>query len=329
MADTEIGTKLSASNEQTTAWERNTINRLLSAGIIEQRRARRWGIFFKSLIFLYLFLILMVSSPIDWTSGSIGTGRHTALIDVQGVIADNSTASADNIVSALRAAFQDKNTAGVILRINSPGGSPVQAGYINDEIQRLRVQHPNIRLYAVITDICASGGYYIAAAADKIYADKASLVGSIGVLMDGFGFVGSMEKLGVERRLLTAGQSKGFLDPFSPVKEEDVQHVQGLLNDIHQQFIDTVKRGRGERLKETPELFTGLIWTGEQSVELGLVDALGGSSYVAREVIKVENIKDFTARENYLDRLSGSFGMAMAKLLAVNFGLSAERPTLR
>lgn len=329
MADAEIETKLSASNEQTTAWERNTINRLLSAGIIEQRRARRWGIFFKALIFLYLFLILLVSSPIDWTSGSIGTGRHTALIDVQGVIADNSAASADNIVGALRAAFQDKNTAGVILRINSPGGSPVQAGYINDEIQRLRVQHPNIRLYAVITDICASGGYYIAAAADKIYADKASLVGSIGVLMDGFGFVGSMEKLGVERRLLTSGESKGFLDPFSPVKEEDVQHVQGLLSDIHQQFIDTVKRGRGERLKETPELFTGLIWTGEQSIELGLVDALGSSSYVAREVVKVENIKDFTARENYLDRLSGSFGMAMAKVLAANFGLPAQEPSLR
>lgn len=308
------------SNQQTN-WERNMINRLVFTSINEQRRARRWGIFFKSLFAIYLLAFLLIYLPEDWSS-SVAVGRHTALVDLQGVIADDSEASADSVVAGLRAAFKDKNTAGVILRINSPGGSPVQAGYINDEIKRLRSEHPNIPLYAVITDICASGGYYVAVAADKIYADKASLVGSIGVLMDGFGFVGTMEKLGVERRLLTAGSNKGFLDPFSPVKEEDVQHVKGLLGKIHNQFIDTVKQGRGIRLKENADLFNGLIWTGEQSVELGLVDGLGSSSYVAREIIHEANIVDFTLRENYLDQLTGRFGMAMANALYSSFKLS-------
>ncbi|MEO5702567.1 MAG: S49 family peptidase, partial [Gammaproteobacteria bacterium] len=290
MVDTEADNKPSnastpATNEPTTQWERNLINRLVFAGISEQRRARRWNIFFKSLFFLYLLILLVMYLPDDWTGSGMAVTRHTALLDLQGVIADDSEASADNIIHGLRAAFKDKNTAGVILRINSPGGSPVQAGYINDEIRRLRTEYPSIPLYAVITDICASGGYYVAVAADKIYADKASLVGSIGVLMDGFGFTGTMEKLGVERRLITAGENKGFLDPFSPVKEDDVQHVQGLLGDIHRQFIDTVKRGRGKRLKENADIYNGLVWTGEQSVKLGLIDGLGSSSYVAREII--------------------------------------------
>ena len=330
MADNETEIKLSPSSEQTTAWERTMISRLLSAGIDEQRRARRWSIFFKSLFFLYLFLLLIISLPKDWRSDGVSSaGRHTALVDMQGVIADNSAASADTIVSGLRAAFKDKGTVGVILRINSPGGSPVQAGYITDEIQRLRIQYPAIPLYAVITDVCASGGYYVASAADKIYADKASLVGSIGVLMDGFGFTGTMDKLGVERRLLTAGGHKGFLDPFSPVNEEEIKHVHGLLNDIHRQFIDTVKHGRGARLKDSPELFSGLVWTGEQGVGLGLVDGLGSSSYVAREVIKAETIVDYTPRENYLNRLTERFGLTMAKSLSASFGLHANGPTLR
>jgi protease-4 len=228
------------------------------------------------------------------------------------------------VVSGLREAFKDKNTVGIILRINSPGGSPVQSGYIYDEIMRLKGLNPDIPLYAVITDICASGGYYIASAADEIYADQASMVGSIGVVMNGFGFTDAMDKLGVERRLMTAGTNKGFLDPFSPLKEEEVSHVKGLLGNIHQQFIDAVKSGRGERLSESPEIFTGLIWTGEQGVQLGLVDALGSSSYVAREVIGNEKIVDFTPRPDYWERFADRIGMTMANVLSSQFSMSLK-----
>lgn len=296
-------------------WERETLNKVLFAALKEQRSTRRWGVFFKLLFFGYLFALLLLYLPEDLTGGSRSLSKHTALVEIGGVIADDSNASADHVISGLRAAFKDKNTQGVILRINSPGGSPVQAGYINDEIVRLRDKYPDVPLYAVITDICASGGYYVAAAADRIYADKASIVGSIGVLMDGFGFVGTMEKLGVERRLLTAGEHKGFLDPFSPAKQEDVTHVQGMLKEIHQQFIATVRKGRGDRLKESDDLYSGLMWTGEQSLEMGLVDALGSSSYVARDVIGAENIVDFTPRGNYLDRLAERIGMTLGKTL--------------
>lgn len=305
--------KTPVNNGEPKSWERETLNKVLFATLNEQRRARRWSIFFKLLFFVYLFTLLLIYLPEDLSGGNISLGKHTALVEIEGVLADNSNASADHIISGLRAAFKDKNTAGIILRINSPGGSPVQAGYINDEIVRLRAKYPKVPLYAVITDICASGGYYVAAAADKIYADKASIVGSIGVLMDGFGFVGTMEKLGVERRLLTAGEHKGFLDPFSPVKKEDVAHVEGMLKDIHRQFIATVKKGRGARLKESDTLYSGLVWTGEQGVEMGLVDALGSSSYVAREVIGAENIVDFTPRTNYLDRFAERIGLALGK----------------
>ncbi len=298
-----------------TAWEREALNKVLFASLKEQRSTRRWGVFFKLLFFGYLFALLLLYLPEDLTGGSMSLGKHTALVEVEGVIADDSNASADNVITGLRAAFKDKNTQGVILRINSPGGSPVQAGYINDEIVRLREQYPDVPLYAVITDICASGGYYVAAAADKIYADKASIVGSIGVLMDGFGFVGAMERLGVERRLLTAGEHKGFLDPFSPARQEDIAHVQGMLKEIHQQFIATVQKGRGARLKESDDLYSGLMWTGEQSLEMGLVDALGSSSHVAREVIGAENIVDFTPHANYLDRFAERIGMALGEML--------------
>ena len=299
-------------------WERNLISRVALASLQEQRRTRRWGIFFKSLMFIYLAILLILYLPGKiGSSGGMSSGQHTALIEVQGVIADNTEASADNLITSLRTAFDDKNTAGIIMRINSPGGSPVQAGYVNDEIYRLRELYPDIPVYAVITDMCASGGYYIAAAADEIYADKASIVGSIGVLMDSFGFTGAMEKLGIERRLLTAGEHKGFMDPFSPAQPEEQQHIKGLLNNIHQQFIDVVKKGRGDRLQaDNDSLFSGLVWTGEKSVELGLVDGLGSSSYVARELIGVEQIEDFTRHPDYFEQIAERIGVAMAEVLA-------------
>ena len=312
------------SKEQSEAeWERDVLNRLAFASLNEQRRSRRWGIFFKALVFIYIGALLFYM-PSQWSTKTISTGNHTALIDIEGAIAVNTEANADTIVTALRAAFKHKNTKAVILRINSPGGSPVQAGYVYDEIRRLRKKHENIKLYAVISDVCASGGYYIAAAADEIYADKASLVGSIGVLMNGFGFVDAMEKLGVERRLLTAGAHKGILDPFSPVKKEELQHVQGMLDGVHKQFINVVKEGRGNRLKDSPEIFSGLFWNGEEGVELGLVDGLGSSSYVAREVIGVEKIVDFIVRENVFDRFADRIGAAVASIIVQNIGLQSS-----
>ncbi|TGO03696.1 peptidase S49 [Candidatus Thiomargarita nelsonii] len=312
-------------------WERDILRDLAFATIKEQRRARRWRIFFILLFFTYLFVTLAIFVEPDWLSGNEdAANKHTALVEVEGVIAADTQASADKIVTSLRRAFKDEKTAGVIIRINSPGGSPVQAGYINDEIKRLREKYPDIPVYAVATDMCTSGGYYIAAAADEIYADKATIIGSIGVLMDGFGFVGAMEKLGVERRLLTAGENKGFLDPFSPMKEEDMAHIQSVLKDVHNQFITIVKQGREKSLTEkgklelldNPELFTGLLWTGEKAMELGLVDALGSSSYIAREIIKAEKIKDFTSKPNYLDRFAERLGVTMARTLAQQFKLA-------
>jgi len=311
--------------EKEIAWERELVNRLAFASLNEQRRARRWSIVFKSLLFVYLFALLLVIVPDQLGGGSVSIGRHTALVEVKGVIADGTDASADNIVTGLRNAFADKNTVGVILRINSPGGSPVQSGYVYDEIKRLREMHPAIPLYAVVSDMCASGGYYIAAAADSIYANKASVVGSIGVLMNGFGFVGTMDKLGVERRLLTAGEHKGFLDPFSPSRPEDVEHIKSLLGDIHQQFITAVKQGRGERLKEDPQLFSGLVWTGEQGMALGLVDGLASASQVARDVIGAEDIVDFTPRPRYFERLAASLGAAMANSIGSVLGMGQVR----
>ena len=295
------------------SWERDLVNRLAFASLNEQRRSRRWGIFFKSLLWLYLIIVLLMFVRQGLPNADFVSGKHTAVIDLQGVIADDMDASADNIIKGLQAAFKDDNTAGVILRINSPGGSPVQAGYINDEIHRLRSKYPATPLYAVVTDICASGGYYVAVAGDKIYADKASIVGSIGVRMDSFGFVAAMEKLGVERRLLTAGEHKGFLDPFLPENPADVRHVQGLLDSIHRQFIAVVKQNRGDRLKENPDLYSGLVWTGEESVELGLVDGIGSAGFVAREIIGVEKLKDFTQRSDLLEQVSDRLGMAIAK----------------
>jgi protease IV len=282
---------------QKDGWERNLLEGLALSSLKEQRRSRRWGIFFKSLTFIYLFVLLFLAMGWLSSSGVRLSDKHSALVDLQGVISDDSVSSADNVIKGLRLAFEDLNTQGVILRINSPGGSPVQAGYINDEIRRLRTVYPDIPLYAVIADVCASGGYYVAAAADKIYVDKASLVGSIGVLMNGFGFTGTLEKLGIERRLLTAGDNKGFLDPFTPLDPQQKDHAQVLLGEIHEQFINVVQQGRGDRLKDVPEIFSGIVWTGEKSIELGLADEIGSAGFVAREVIQAEYIVDFTTRE--------------------------------
>ncbi|MCB1850985.1 MAG: S49 family peptidase [Gammaproteobacteria bacterium] len=321
--------KNSGGDAQAQGWERELLKELATASLKEQRRARRWGIFFKLLTFAYLTAVLVV-----WLQGEIPEStlkpgsKHTAVVEVEGIIAPDSEASADKVITGLRKAFKDSGTKGVILRINSPGGSPVQSGYINDEVVRLKEKYPDIPIYAVVTDLCASGGYYVAAAADKIYVDKASIVGSIGVLMNGFGFVESMEKLGVERRLLTAGVNKAILDPFSPLKESDVVHIKRMLERIHQQFIATVKAGRGERLKESEELFSGLFWTGEESVQLGLADALGSSSYVAREVIGAEEIVDFTAKEELLERLAKRLGAGATAALAAIVGVEST-PVLR
>lgn len=303
-------------------WERQTLEKVALAAVTEQRRARKWGIFFKILGFLYLFLILFMAKGLMSSADLPSAKTHTALVDLEGVIAPGNQASAERVIEGLQAAFKNKHTKGVILRINSPGGSPVQAGQINDEIKRLRALNPTIPLYAVVEDICASGGYYVAVAADKIYVDKASLVGSIGVLMDGFGFTGTMDKLGVERRLMTAGENKGFLDPFSPVDPRQKEHAQTMLSEIHQQFIQTVKKGRGARLKETEGMFSGLIWTGARSIELGMADAIGSMDYVAREVIKAEDIVDYTPRQSLADRFAKRFGAAAAQ--AVLPGLSTQ-----
>lgn len=298
-------------------WERDLLERLSFAALTEQRRARRWGIFFKLFFASYLVLILVIAQSDSW-SGKALTTNHTALVDVEGVISANSLANADNVISGLRAAFENKSAQGIVLRANSPGGSPVQAGYINDEIKRLRAKYPKTPLYAVIGDVCASGCYYIVAAADKIYADKASVVGSIGVLMNGFGFVETMKKVGVERRLMTAGEYKGFLDPFGPVKPAEARHAQQMLDEIHQQFIETVRQGRGKALKETKTMFSGLFWTGEEAIKMGLVDSLGGTSYVAREVIGAEEIVDYTYRENVFDRFARRLGTAMAQTISTD-----------
>lgn len=296
-------------------WERQVLEKLATAALQEQRRARHWTIFFRLLTFVFLFALLFLA--LGW----IGKrevplpGKHTALVELRGIIGADSPSSADNVTSGLQEAFKDRNTQGVILRINSPGGSPVQAGYINDEIRRLRAKYPDIPLYAVVEDVCASGGYYVAAAADKIFVDKASIIGSIGVLMDGFGFAGTMDKLGIERRLLTAGDNKGFLDPFSPINPAQKEYAEKMLAEIHQQFIQVVRQGRGKRLKETPETFSGIVWTGQKSIELGLADAMGNVDYVAREVIKAENIVDYTPKEGLAERFAKRFGAGVANTL--------------
>ncbi len=310
-----------------TGWEKQMLQQMLNATLTENRRSRRWGVFFKLLGFGYLFLLLgMVFWSDKLDMSEVTAAEHTALIKVEGVISSESKASADKIVTGLRDAFEDKKTKGVILRLNTPGGSSVQSRYINRELARLREKYPDIPVYAVCVDICASGGYYIAAAADEIYADEGSIVGSIGVLINGFGFVDTLDKLGVERRLMTAGENKGMLDPFSPVTPEEEAHVERLLAEVHQQFIDAVKEGRGERLQyqDHPELFSGLFWSGEEARKLGLVDKFGSSSYVAREVIGAKEIVDFTPKEELWDRFAQRLGAGAAEVLGRWGGLDSR-----
>jgi protease-4 len=297
-------------------WERKVLEKLAFEALAEQKRGRRWGIFFKLLGFGYLAVILWLA--LDWgQADKIGDGaKFTALVNLNGVIKANGDANAEHVISGLQAAFEDKHTAGVVLHINSPGGSPVQSGIINDEMRRLRAAHPEIPLHVVVEDVCASGGYYVAAAADKIFVNKASIVGSIGVLIDGFGFTGTMEKLGVERRLLTAGESKGFLDPFSPQNEQHKVHAKQMLSEIHGQFIDVVRNGRGKRLKETPEMFSGLMWSGAKSIELGLADGYGTVDSVARDVFKASDVRDFSVKQNFAEKFARQFGTEMADSMA-------------
>jgi protease-4 len=303
----------SATSKSSTApgWERAALERIALAAIHEQRAARRWKIFFRFAFLAVLGVIAWGVISLGNSSGSATRGRHTALVTLNGEIAAGGQASAENISTALDSAFEDKDTVGVVLEINSPGGSPVQAGMIYSEIHRLRAKYPAKPLYAVVDDMCASGGYYVAAAADKIYVDHASIVGSIGVLMEGFGFTGLMDKLGVERRLHTAGVNKGLFDPFSPETDAAKQHAQEMLDQIHTQFIDAVKRGRGTRLKDSPDVFSGLFWTGQQSVEMGLADGFGDTDSVARDVFKAEDVVDYTVKENIADRVAHKFGASI------------------
>jgi protease-4 len=321
MTDSEPGSRPDGGDGR---WERELISKLAMAALAEQRRARRWGIFFKLLFFAYLTFLLV--ALIDWESAGVSSGKkHTAMVDLTGIIAPGNDASAEKVNASLQAAFKDKNTQGVILRINSPGGSPVQAQTIYDEMRRLRKKYPEIPLYAVVEDVCASGGYFVAVGADRIYVSKSSIVGSIGVLMNGFGFTGLMDKLGVDRRLITAGENKGMLDPFSPLSPQQRDYAQKMITEIHEQFINTVKAGRGPRLKESPELFSGLVWNGARGVDLGLADALGSVEYVARDVIQAEEIVDFTVKENLTERLVRKFGAALGQTLAATISGAIHR----
>jgi protease-4 len=287
----------------------SSLERLAMEVLRQQRSDRRWRVFFR-LAWLGLVLVVLWLSFFQRGSGSTHSLPHTALVEVRGEIAVNSEASAELLVGALKSAFEDPGSQAVVLRINSPGGSPVQSGIVNDEIRRLKAKHGK-KVYVVVEEMCASGAYYIAAAADEIYVDKASIVGSIGVLMDGFGFTGAMEKLGVERRLLTAGSNKAMLDPFSPVNERQTAMAQAMLDQIHQQFITVVKEGRGARLKETPDTFSGLFWNGEEAVKQGLADGLGNLDFVAREVVKAEEVIDYTPQPNLAERVAKRFGASI------------------
>ncbi len=318
------------SEPQPPQWERSVLERIALKALDEQRRARQWGALFKLLWFILAFLVL--AAAMGWLGRpggeTVTTGRHTALVSLEGIIAPEGKASSERMVKALDRAFKDPDTKGVVLRINSPGGSPVQAGRINDEMRRLRARYPRIPLYAVVQDLCASGGYYVAVGADRIYVDKASLVGSIGVIINGFGFTGAMDKLGIERRAYTAGENKDFLDPFAPENPGQRAYAKRMLDEIHRQFIRVVRQGRGARLKETPEMFSGLVWTGEESVQLGLADGFGSVESVARDVIKAERIVDYTPEDTVFEalarRVGASFGTAFGEAAARVLAPAAE-----
>lgn len=318
-----------AANPSVSNWERETLEKLVFATVQERRAARRWSIFFKLSFLTVALLALWAYYDFNFNGSDVeNLGRHTALIEINGEIEAEGSGAADTVIPSLNKAFSDPGSAAVVLRIDSPGGSPVQAGIIVDEILRLKRGYPDKPLYVVVDEICASGGYYIASAADRIYVNKASIVGSVGVLMDSFGFTGTMEKLGVERRLMTAGENKGFLDPFSPQSDKHKEHAQAMLNEIHQQFISVVRAGRGKRLKETPETFSGLYWTGAKAVEMGLADGFGTVDTVARDIVKAEDIVDYTAHEGLPERVLKKFGAAVGENAVKALG-GQGRPQLR
>lgn len=314
-------TAQNAAANETLPWERKLLEKLAFASLREQRAARRWKLFFRFLFIGFVIWFLWQNGDFfNWENNAATATGHTAVVSINGVIDADSDASAERIDAALQAAFKDKQARGIVLRINSPGGSPVQAGMINDEIRRLKTLYPNKPIHAVVEETCASGAYYVAVAADKIHVNKASLVGSIGVLIDGFGFTGIMDKVGVERRLLTAGENKGFLDPFSPQSEQQKEIAHVMLKEIHSQFIDAVRKGRHGRLKESPDMFSGLVWTGSQSIGMGLADDLGSVDSVARDVFKAEDTIDYTVRENIAERV--------AKQIGATFGTAAMKSVM-
>lgn len=307
-------------------WERELLEKLLFEALVEQRKARRWSLAFRAFLIASVGLgFALAFRPLS-QEGLPGAGKvHTAVVDVIGTIAEGGEIDADTIIEGLREAVEAEGVKGIVLRMNTPGGSPVQSAYVYDEIRRIKKEHPALPVYAVVSDLCASGGYYIASAADRIFVNPASIVGSIGVIMNGFGFVGTLERLGVERRVMTAGDHKAILDPFGPVDPAEKQHVQQLLNAVHQQFIAAVKAGRGDRLKDRPEIFSGLVWTGAEGIELGLVDAVGELHQVAETVIGAKEIVNYSHRETLLDRLTQQLGTSLGAALR---NLSASSPRL-
>lgn len=312
-------------SKKTDGWEREVLEKVALAAVTEQTRARRWGVFFKSITFGYLAILLSVVLYPNMKKEMSGDGKdHTAVVNIVGVIAEGKDVNAESVIKSLRAAVKDKNTKGIILHSNSPGGSPVQSAYIYDEIRSIKKAHPTLPIYAVVSDICASGCYYIAAASDKIFVSQASLIGSIGVIMDGFGFVDAMKTLGVERRLITAGAHKAMLDQFSPPKSDETQYIQTLINQVHQQFISAVKQGRGDRLKETPDTFSGLVWTGEEGVKIGIADDFGSDNSVAK-LIGAEKLVDFSESDELFDKILGKMGASFSHA----FTSALQTPALR
>lgn len=312
--------------EKAAGWEREVLEKIALAAVTEQTRARRWSVFFKCLMFGYLAIVMSISLYPSMKKEISGDGKdHTAIVDIIGVIAEGKDVNAENVIKSLRAAVKDKNTKGIILHSNSPGGSPVQSAYIYDEIRAIKKANPNLPIVAVVSDICASGCYYIASAADKIFVSPASLIGSIGVIMDGFGFVDTMKLLGVEHRLITSGAHKAMLSPFAPSKADETAYMQNLLNQVHQQFIAAVKQGRGDRLKETPDTFSGLVWTGEEGIKLGVADAVGSDNSVAKDLIGADRLVNFTESEQLIDKIMDKMGASFGHAL----GSVLQTPSLR
>lgn len=311
------------------SWERKTLEQLASDLVVERRRARRWSIFFRLTGITLAVIALVGLLALVGLSGKVCLDQCTAVVHVEGEIERDGRANAEDVITGLKAAYESPQVKGVLVVINSPGGSPVQAGQIHDEIRRLRARHPDKPLHAVVEELAASGGYYIAAAADRIYVDKASIVGSIGVIMQGFGAVEALDKVGIERRVIAAGKDKAFLDPFLPLEPDDVAHIKGMLADVHRQFIDAVRSGRGARLNESADIFSGLVWTGQKAIELGLADELGSVDYVAREVFKAKEVVDFTPDERIAERIARRFGTTLARWVGAELTIPRLRYMLR